>query len=267
MGQLYGYEAYELIGSGTFTFSESEVTAQRIYKVRTADALSIVATLYDTTVRIGPFLFPNVPETHPKFPGKLWVRTVKVGPLSGSSRAAFDDDGFITYTWSKLTVGYKTLAVENEDEDGVLFSESIGFAGEFMNVPKGTFKVPNGQGVRVGEETEHNEEVAIWIAQADLQLSFPELSGAINNEYLFNNQGKVNDSAFRGVGAEKLLWAGSNTNREVSSDGTVKKSLDLQFIVRQQSWNDIYTKSGWQAATPKPHTEMDMSAIFSNLIQ
>lgn len=241
-------EYEELEGSPKLKITKEGQSAQRVLRVAWDDIDDFVSETFgiiygagETTVRQ-----PPVP-----FPGKPWLfpESIDIEPMDGENPRGTGPDGSCSYphAGARVTVGYKTLDFEDDDEPYLSIRTSVG--AEFLTLPKAGLKWD----VTVDGLTSVSDEVAagLLVPTIEHQLTLHRVA-VVPWDSIRAAIGRVNSSVYSGVPAECLLFCGCELSREVGLEGAKHWQIDYRFSERVvidtngdiAGWNHFYREAG-----------------------
>jgi len=200
------------------------------------------ARIGDLTKRVPPHQFPLSPNL---FCDSVVIEGVGTPILSASGRVDYDGGFFahVTYRASPMIVQQADQDPHNDhqidpDHPIIYATQELDFEVETYVHERAHYRWSTGDSLN-GKRT--GIPVKVNLGVTTMNITFHQLPympmGIIRSK-----RNKINNDTFLGVAAEKILFIGGRTIREINRDGTITQKVQLQFKERDESWNKFLRK-------------------------
>lgn len=252
-------------GSGRGTLRDQGGSATIVYLIAYSDLIAFCQALRGGWSYVGTTSLYDPPEQHPNW-STFYCQDVSWEPV-GNPVTVVGQSQPHSWEYAKVTASYgpPTFNIDGgsppTSEDAV--TEEMNFDSEVVTIPVG--------GCVTGS-TPVLRPVKKINPLVDYRLSFsslPRLPGG-DATLIFSLIGKVNNTAFKGAAAGKMLFQGAKASRTAGSFAALNNQnwkVDLSFKYRDTEWNKIYDNTGALAnATTKDGNPLYASANLAALL-
>ena len=263
--RLSGIDYVEPVGSCKLKLSNSgPASGTREFLCRWADRFDFAALFLGGVDNEGGSPVVRLPA---RFPDYETIYAVSVDIEGMGKAGTAGPNNSISYEVARVSIQYGILSgndggSDDEEEPGVevIRTKQMDFSGDLLLEPKGAYKwaldnVPI---------TEQVGSIVPFVVIVIEEFNVRQLTD-IKVKELALLQGGCNNALFRNVYlAETIVYLGSSTRSQRSSDGTEVTNIQHTFKYRANSWNMLKRPNvGWANVTPKIHPLIDITKVFT----
>lgn len=148
---------------------------------------------------------------------------------------------------AKLTVNYGT-------RDAARPVESIDFGGEWLKLMAGR--------TWVSDSSICTEPTAVYYPLA--HISVERSQRWLNNGLIYNREGCINSSIFRGCAPECVRFEGARARNEWTNLGELAWRVQYNFVFRWRSWNETWRAdiANWDRVNPPLYSLADLDVLL-----
>ena len=252
----------EQVGSCKVSFSGGSVSGTRIFKVAWSDVWDFAKELKGGYRDVdGDYIEP---ARHP-YLDYLYCLDVDVDPIitDGITETTNATGLYIVYEWAKVTAKYGILLNVADEDPETIEEESLSVAAEMLTLPSDEYEW-------TGDSVAIKGDVLPGKISTTTQFSVTKYHVAsLPDSTVSGLVGKVNNATWRGYGAGLALFAGAEARRSITTEGTEDWELTYSFLIKAQSWNNVYRDSTGAFAAVRTRTGHDPiyeSGDFTDLV-
>ena len=191
------------------------------------------------------------------FNSNMLCKSARVQGWPGEA-ATTNPGGYLEWPTSRMELKYSfdKDSKRNEDEDGTLFTESLSSTAENISLPTtGLSWVDSGAGELGGRELTPDVVVPYSVPMRRYTFTvlktpyvrdiWDSLMGTVNKDPFTSKTLKSGPSGFKRFDPETMYYESydvtlSTTGQEEGGDGIPRYDVDLNFLVRNESWNKFF---------------------------